>query len=101
VADMLERSPRFAREEGGLTLSVTADRASARVCLSDAQGQSIGCSDAEAKRAEPAGAFATRAAKQALDELFAPRVDLAQTDINSLDGQNLSGRNALESLFGF
>jgi tetratricopeptide (TPR) repeat protein len=101
IADMLARSPRFTTASGGLALVVTADRAAARVCLSDEQGQVIGCAETQAKSAESADDFAARAATNAMNELFAPRVDLSQTDINSLDGQNLSGRNALESAFGF
>jgi tetratricopeptide (TPR) repeat protein len=112
VADMLERSPRFERADSGLTLTVQADRASARVCLVSAQGQMLSCADIDAvemskadavaaakdtKPAEPAP-WPERVAREALRQLFAPRVDLSQTDIHSLDGQNLSGRDALRSV---
>jgi len=110
VADMLERSPRFVRSDSGLTLTVQADRASARVCLASTQGQMISCAEVDAVQAakeagkEPDGKpkplppWPEHVAREALRQLFSPRVDLSQTDINSLDGQNLSGRDALRSV---
>jgi hypothetical protein len=99
IADMLARSPRFESQRGGLVLSVRADRASSRVCLSGGDGQVIACAESQAKRTESGDGFAARAAQEALTQLFAPRVDLTQMDINSLDGQNLSGRDALQTVF--
>lgn len=101
IAEMLARSPRFTGERGGLRLEVRGDRSSARVCLSGDRGQVISCAETQAKRSEDASEFAARAALEAMAQLFAPRVDLTQMDINSLDGQNLSGRNALETVFDF
>lgn len=112
VADMLERSPRFERSESGLTLTVQVDRANAHICLVSAQGQMISCADVDAVEsakaaASPAGKddkaaepppWSEHVAREALRQLFAPRVDLSQTDIHSLDGQNLSGRDALRSV---
>jgi hypothetical protein len=116
VADMLERSPRFERADSGLTLTVQADRASARICLVSTQGQMLSCADVDAVETSKANAAAAAAAaakdskpstpppwpehvaREALRQLFAPRVDLSQTDIHSLDGQNLSGRDALRSV---
>jgi hypothetical protein len=99
IADMLADSPRFTSEDGGLGLQVKADHTSARVCLAGDNAQVLACAEAKAKSNEDADDFARRAAKEALDQLFAPRVDLSQSDINGLDGQNLSGRDALESVF--
>jgi len=113
VADMLERSPRFVRSDSGLSLTVQVDRVSARVCLVSPQGQMISCADVDAVEASKAAAAAAankdakaatpapwpeHVAREALRQLFAPRVDLSQTDIHSLDGQNLSGRDALRSV---
>jgi tetratricopeptide (TPR) repeat protein len=112
VADMLERSPRFERADSGLTLTVQADRASARVCLVSTQGQMLSCAEVDAVATSKANAAAAakdgkpvstppwteHVAREALRQLFAPRVDLSQTDIHSLDGQNLSGRDALRSV---
>jgi tetratricopeptide (TPR) repeat protein len=110
VADMLERSPRFTRSESGLTLTVQADRASARICLVGGQNQMISCAEVDAVEAakaagkgpdgkeQPLPPWPEHVAREALKQLFSPRVDLSQTDINSLDGQNLSGRDALRSV---
>jgi hypothetical protein len=99
IADMLARSPRFTQQRGGLALIVRADRAAARVCLGGGGGEIVACAESQAKRAESADDFAARAAQEALAQLFSPRVDLTQMDINSLDGQNLSGRDALQTVF--
>jgi len=113
VADMLERSPRFERADSGLTLSVDVDRVSARVCLVSARGQMLSCAEVDAVEAAKQGPSEDAAtgeapaepvpwpqhvAREALRQLFSPRVDLSQTDIHSLDGQNLSGRDALRSV---
>jgi hypothetical protein len=99
VADLLAGSPRFESEDGGLGLRVTGDETAVRVCLAGDKAQLLACADVKRKSAEDEGDFSRRAAKEALDQLFAPKVDLSQSDINSLDGQNLSGRDALESVF--
>jgi hypothetical protein len=99
VAAMLSRSPRFTVAEGGLSLSVQVDGAGARVCLTGEQGQQIGCAEFEAKALKPGEHYAQRIAEETQKQLFSPRIDLTQMDINSLDGQNLAGRDALETLF--
>jgi hypothetical protein len=79
---------------GGLTLSVRADRASARVCLSGDHDQVIGCAEVDRTALKQGEDYAARIAQEALHQLFSPRIDLTQTDINSLDGQNLAGHDA-------
>jgi hypothetical protein len=120
VADMLERSPRFVSSEDGLVLTVRADYATAQACLASGEGQMIACAEVDAAKtaarrpvasappaaqaagqaaaatsstAEPVPPWPERAAAEVLRQLFAPRIDLSQTDITSLDGQNLSGRD--------
>jgi hypothetical protein len=99
VAAMLSRSPRFTVAEGGLSLSVQVDGAGARVCLAGDQAQQLGCAEYDAKSLKPGERYAQRIAEEAQKQLFSPRIDLTQMDINSLDGQNLAGRDALETLF--
>jgi hypothetical protein len=99
VAAMLSRSPRFTETDGGLNLSVQVDGGGARVCLSGDQAQQIACAEFEAKALKKGERYAQRIAEEAQKQLFSPRIDLTQMDINSLDGQNLSGRDALETLF--
>jgi tetratricopeptide (TPR) repeat protein len=99
AAQMLARSPRFTQARGGLTLAVRANGPSARVCLSGEQGQLITCAEIEARSQKPGQSYAAHIAEEALRQLFSPRVDLTQMDINSLDGQNLSSRDALQTIF--
>jgi hypothetical protein len=95
---MLLGSPRFVAAEHGLVLSVESQGTAARACLQGASEQVLACAEIERKSAEDQDSFARRVAAAALDQLFAPRVDLSQGEINSLDGQNLSGRDALEDV---
>jgi tetratricopeptide (TPR) repeat protein len=99
AAQMLARSPRFVQAQGGLSLSLRVDSRSAHVCLSGEQAQVIACADIDAQRKPAAESYAAYVAQESLRQLFSPRVDLSQMDINSLDGQNLNGRDALKSLF--
>lgn len=99
VASMLTSSPRFNESAQGLALSVQVDSARAHVCLVGDRGEQLSCADFEAKALKPGEDYAQRTAQETLKQLFAPRVDLSQMDINSLDGQNLSGRDALETAF--
>ncbi len=98
LADMLERSPRFISSPDGLGLAVQANAASTRVCLSGGHGQVITCADVDAKSKPADAPWLKHAAAETLRQLFSPRVDLSQTDIHSLDGQNLSGRDALRGV---
>jgi tetratricopeptide (TPR) repeat protein len=98
IADMLEAMPRFEHGDSGLLLEVQADRASARACLISSRGQSLTCGEVDGKSAPADEPYAPYAARELVQQLFAPRVDLSQTDINSLDGQNLSGRDALRQV---
>ena len=66
------------RDPSGLALAIDADRASARVCLSDAHGQVIGCAEAQAKRDESeADVHGARRAPGARRALRAPRRSVA------------------------
>ena len=99
AAQMLDRSPRFEQRRGGLGLSVRLSGASASACLSGQQAQLIACAQIDITH-KPAGrSIAAYVAQETLRQLFAPRIDLSQTEINSLDGQNLTSRDALKTLF--
>jgi tetratricopeptide (TPR) repeat protein len=99
AAEMLERSPRFESRRGGLGLSVRVNGSSADVCLSGVQGAQIACAQVDATRKPKDTNIAAYVAQETLRQLFAPRLDLSQTEINSLDGQNLNSRDALKTLF--
>lgn len=99
AAEMLGRSPRFTTMKGGLKLSVRADRAAAHVCLTGEQNQVIACADVDGTKLKKGEDYAAKIAEEAQRQLFSPRVDLTQMDINSLDGQNLAGHDQLQTLF--
>jgi tetratricopeptide (TPR) repeat protein len=99
VASMLARSPRFDSVRGGLSLAVRGDRSRLEVCLSGSHAQVIVCAEVAPKSDESPHDHAARATTEVLQQLFAPRVDLSQMDINSLDGHNLPTRDALKTLF--
>jgi hypothetical protein len=69
------------------------------VCLAGEDNQVIACSDTDAAKKKPGEDYTARVAEDALTQLFSPRVDLSQMEINSLDGQNVQSRDALKSLF--
>ncbi len=99
LAAMLERSPRFAHEDDGLGLQVRVESLSARVCLTSDGGDLISCADTESYAGEDPEVLAARAAADTFEQMFSPRIDLTQIDINSLDGGNLAGRGTLDTLF--
>jgi tetratricopeptide (TPR) repeat protein len=91
VRDALERSPRFEAGERGLVLLVNANRSGGEVCLVGPSGAQLACGHAEAKANESAEQVVTRLVADTHERLFAPNVNLSQTDANSLDGSNLRG----------
>ena len=90
VAARITSSPRFDDEGWGLELVVDADQ----VCLMGASGSVLGCAEAADSGADRARDLAMAFHATAL----APRVDMSQADINSLDGSNLVGRDPLEDM---
>lgn len=99
IADILERSPRFEIEDGGLTITIEATVRGGRACLLTSSGAMLGCGRAEPTRGDDASSLATKIAHSFQGNVFAPRVDLSQTDANSLDGSNRVSRDPLHTLF--
>lgn len=91
VADALGNSPRFDVGDRGLTLRVTATRAGGEVCLVGASGAQLACGKAEPKANEKPDQLVTKLVKDLHENVFAPNINLSQTDANSLDGSNLRG----------
>jgi tetratricopeptide (TPR) repeat protein len=87
----LARSPRFRVGERGLSLVGQVTRAGGEVCLVGASGAQLACGRAEAKANESSDDLVARLADQVHERVFAPPIDLSQTDANSLDGSNLRG----------
>jgi tetratricopeptide (TPR) repeat protein len=99
VVDALERSPRLATGEPGLVVRVEAGATGGQVCLEGASGAELGCGGAEPKAQDDVDALAARIVRAFHEEAFAPRVDLSQADVNSLDGSNRVSDDPLDPLF--
>jgi tetratricopeptide (TPR) repeat protein len=97
LADLIEDSDRLDVGEWGMTVEVSAGRA----CLADPSGSMLACADdVTAEEGEDAEALTARTARVFFERAFAPRVDLSQTDANSLDGSNRVSRDPLRTMFG-
>lgn len=84
----LEGSPRFdAAGHGWFRVEVEGEGGAGRACLFGPQGTRYSCAEVR-PRAGDAGDddLARRLAKEFHDEVFAPRLDLTQADLRSLDG---------------
>jgi len=101
VAEMLADSPRLDVSQAGLRLRVEAARTGGTACLSGPYGIVIGCGRASAKADEDAQQVARNIVRAFHADVFAPRVPLTNADINSLDGANLVGKEALERALEF
>lgn len=100
IVDAVESSPRFDVGDAGLTVRVEADAAQARVCLLGESGSVLACAEEQSLASESPEAFATRVADRFHAAAFAPRIDLSQGDVNSLDGTNTTTRDPLDILNG-
>lgn len=97
IAEHIASSARFDVDGWGLTVQVQPDQA----CLVDPSGAVLACADATAgEDGEDADAYRARVARLFLERAFAPRIDLSQTDANSLDGSNRVSRDPLRTMFG-
>ncbi|MCB9733125.1 MAG: hypothetical protein H6745_10985 [Deltaproteobacteria bacterium] len=92
VADALEDSPRLEVEEGGapFVVEVEADAEVVRICLSASDGFRFNCSETPIADDKALAAFGGDRVKAAVHDfhrtVFAPKVELTSSDINSLDG---------------
>jgi tetratricopeptide (TPR) repeat protein len=82
AARLLGRSPRFRAGGGAFTLAATAGS----VCLHTQTGAVVVCAEAQPRAGEDADGFARRLVDELHRRAFAPRIDLSQTDVRSLDG---------------
>jgi tetratricopeptide (TPR) repeat protein len=99
VASRLSGSPRLSESDAGLLLRIDADRTSGSACLIGSDHSEIGCGRATAKAGDDARALASKIVRDFHEKVFAPRIDLGQADINSLDGTNLVRDDGLKALF--
>jgi hypothetical protein len=92
TAEALTRSPRLVLARGaGFSVVVTAKGNEVRACLQGRGGRRYACAEKDVssvKRDEDKVALAADAFHA---KVFAPKIDLTQRDINSLDGSAVRG----------
>ncbi|MEM6956609.1 MAG: tetratricopeptide repeat protein [Myxococcota bacterium] len=96
----LARTPRFddAGESGALTVRLDGDAARLRICLMGSRDTVYDCAEGTPDSDESPDDFAGRVAREFIDVAFAPRIDLSQGDIGSLDGSNATARDPLDGI---
>jgi hypothetical protein len=99
VASRLEGSPRLDVEDAGLLLRIDANRTGGSACLLTRDQSTLGCGRAQAIATDDADLLVSRLVRDFHEKVFAPRIDMSQADINSLDGTNLVRDDALKTLF--
>ena len=99
VAQSLAWSPRIENANIGLTLRIQADAGGGTACLLGAADNVLGCGEAKSKANEDLDTLVRNIVASFHDNVFAPRMDLSQSDINSLDGSNVVDKNSLKTLF--
>ncbi len=101
VADAVRRSPRFDVGEEGLSIRIQARGREGSACLLGAGGARLGCGEVSPEESGSLDESAARLAAALHRAAFAPRIDLSQAQIHSLDGSNRAGRGArLDGLLG-
>ncbi len=96
LADAIDDSARFDVSGWGMTVQVGPDRA----CLADRSGSVLACGDSPPEANEDRDDYTARLARLFHERVFAPRIDLSQSDANSLDGSNHVSRDPLRTMFG-
>jgi hypothetical protein len=99
VAGLLRSSPRLTPSSWGLQVRAEVEADRGEVCLLNAEGSVLGCGEATPEGDEGVDAFLARVCDAFHEVVFAPRVNLSQTDANGLDGSNQVSRDALRTLF--
>lgn len=101
VADALAWSPRLDVGEGSGALRVQGEvtAAGGRLCISSSRtATQFGCGEVHAERDDTPARLVERLVDEFHLHAFAPRIDLSQADIGSLDGSNQSTRRSLDTL---
>jgi hypothetical protein len=94
--DLLRGSPRLASDRGlGFEVAVEGTRA----CLAGPGGRTYACASIDPRPGESERDVASRLALEFHERVFAPRLDLSQADLNSLDGSPTAGGSRGERRF--
>jgi hypothetical protein len=108
IADLLAQSPRFVIDPNGFIVQVSASAEGVNLCISNRSGQQYTCLPSWEKRDDgdsPPEQEDLRIAwiiEHFLDRAFSPRVELTQSDINTLDGRTgrINADAALQKMLG-
>jgi tetratricopeptide (TPR) repeat protein len=90
--DALRRSPRLTPAHGGFSVGVAQMGTDLEICLRGPAGETVLCSRTPTKATEGPEVVAARAVEAFHERAFAPRVDLSQGDLQSLDGSTTVAR---------
>lgn len=96
VAKMVHRSPRFRWTDHGLRLNLSTSGAALEARLTDSKGSVL--SRSSVKVEDDLDAAARNLAAEIHRTSFAPKINLSQKDLTSLDGSNLSGTTRSDDL---
>jgi hypothetical protein len=105
---MLRRSPRFHASKGGFPLRIESDGSSATACLLGLKEERLSCVEVSPRAGEGIRDRARRLVAELHRQAFAPKIDLTQSDLQSLDGSPTAGggrsaerlQNVLNDLLG-
>jgi tetratricopeptide (TPR) repeat protein len=107
AASLLRWSPRFHPATHGFALRIEAAAGGWLACLHGPHGALLHCAQASRGEAESDREVASRLVSGLHEGAFAPRVDLTQADLRSLDGSTVAGgsgetqvRLLMEDVFG-
>ena len=100
AARMLRKSPRFDVGSGAFEIQVEGNEGSATACLVGPRGTRFACVQATARAGDKGvDDVARRLVENFHHEAFAPKLDLTQADLQSLDGSpTAAGGRAKEQL---
>ena len=99
LVNMLNNNPRLSfTHESLLSIRVDGDRVSAKACLLSSGGTVLGCGEARTSGHDDAHELARKVAANFFAEAFAPRLNLSQSDANSLDGSNFVPHEPLKTI---
>ncbi len=88
---LLRGSPRFRRANSGFAVEVDSDGAGGRACLLGPEDSVLSCAEVRPRAGDTADSLPRRLAAELHRMAFAPRVDLTQSDLDTLDGSPTAG----------
>ncbi|MEM8930125.1 MAG: tetratricopeptide repeat protein [Acidobacteriota bacterium] len=91
TARYLRRSPRFDVGEHGFRVQLIGDDKGAEACLLDPNQTILACGVVTPRAGDAADELPRRLAAELHEQAFAPRLDLTQADLHSLDGAPVAG----------